>query len=49
MLENKKDISQIVLSEVELDEKDIMEETMAPALGGFCGLGCGGAICGFWC
>lgn len=49
MKDNKKNIPEVVMNEVELDEKDIMEETMTPALGGVCGLGCGGALCGFWC
>ncbi len=39
----------IVMTEIELDEMNTLEETVTPALGGLCGLGCGGAVCGIWC
>ena len=41
--------NEIVMKEVEITETEALEETITPALGGVCGLGCGGAICGFWC
>jgi len=49
MNEKKTDMAEFVMNEVRLDKKEVMEETLTPALGGFCGIGCGGAVCGLWC
>ena len=49
MKNNENSKNELVVEEVELNDPNIMEETLTPALGGVCGLGWGGAICGFWC
>ena len=41
--------NEIVMKEVEITETEALEETITPELGGLCGLGCGGAVCGIWC
>lgn len=41
--------SNIVMSEVSFEDMTTLEEAVTPALGGLCGFGCGGAICGLWC
>jgi hypothetical protein len=37
------------MKEINLNEIENLEETITPALGGVCGIGCGGAVCGLWC
>lgn len=49
MEKEKKSTKEIVMQEIALDETEIMEEPLMPALGGLCGIGCGGAVCGLWC
>ncbi len=39
----------IILDEVELNDVEVMEENITPALGALCGLGCVGTVCGVAC
>lgn len=48
-MEKKVSTENVVLKEIKMDDQKVLEETLTPALGGVCGIGCGGAICGFWC
>ena len=42
---------ELLMNEQEITELDIelMEEAEAPSMGGICGIGCAGVICGFGC
>lgn len=46
---NNKDENILEMNEVEFDGIECLEDTNIPALGGLCGIGCVGAICGLWC
>lgn len=48
-MEKKISVEDVVLKEIQFDDQKILEETLTPALGGVCGIGCGGAACGLWC
>ena len=50
MENNKMDNNKMIMFyEVELNDIEVMEENVTPALGGLCGLGCVGTVCGVFC
>lgn len=40
---------ELMFEEVELKETEIIEDTITPAAGVLCGLGCVGTVCGIVC
>ncbi len=40
---------EVMFEEVELKETEIIEDTITPAAGVLCGLGCVGTVCGIMC
>lgn len=41
--------NEYLLEEVELTDKEIMEDAATPAAGLLCGIGCFGTVCGVMC
>lgn len=39
----------IVINEITIEEKEIIEDAIAPSFGAICGIQCNGAVCGVGC